>query len=419
MKKKTTTQQARLVRSVASTLLLTIGTMVFSETVKAVENCHPPGGGSSSDASHTPTGGNSPASPNKFPYPFTEAQFNQMFPKRNPAYTYAGLMTAYVAFKDFASAGDDTTNKQEFAAFLAHVAQETNGLALLEEPNKGDNCKPSAKYPCAPGKQYYGRGPLQITGNENYGVIGEALQLPLLQYPEVMKDQVTGWLTAIWFWMNQKGGGKTTPHDAMVNHSGFGETVRSINGTAECDGRKQQEVQSRGKYYQAITKILGVPAGDNLECGNSSAGQPQPGNQAGGGGSGNDLQFCVDENNRYRVTKGRSALQRSGSLEQYAGESARYSQEKKRAHAYVADHGFPQNHGAVGENMLPGWMGWSMNGKTMRQILSEGIKMMWDEGPGGGHYENMVSSNFNYVGCGIYVDPGTQQVTVSIDFGSK
>jgi hypothetical protein len=40
---------------------------------------------------------------------------------------------------------------------------------------------------------------------------------------------------------------------------------------------------------------------------------------------------------------------------------------------------------------------------------------MWAEGPGGGHYDNMASSRYTRLGCGIYVSPG-EAVWVVQDF---
>ena len=57
-----------------------------------------------------------------------------------------------------------------------------------------------------------------------------------------------------------------TPHNAMVNSAGFGETIRSINGSLECNGNNTAEMQDRVNLYQQFTGILGVPAGNNLTC---------------------------------------------------------------------------------------------------------------------------------------------------------
>jgi hypothetical protein len=57
-----------------------------------------------------------------------------------------------------------------------------------------------------------------------------------------------------------------TPHNAMVNGAGFGETIRSINGSIECNGGNPGQVQSRVDAYNRITGILGVSPGSNLYC---------------------------------------------------------------------------------------------------------------------------------------------------------
>src|SRR5439155_1590982 len=61
--------------------------------------------------------------------------FNQMFPNRNPFYTYSGLTAAMSAFPGFAKTGSDTVRKQEAAAFLANVNHETCRLVYIAEQN--------------------------------------------------------------------------------------------------------------------------------------------------------------------------------------------------------------------------------------------------------------------------------------------
>jgi hypothetical protein len=66
--------------------------------------------------------------------------------------------------------------------------------------------------------------------------------------------------------MTQTGPGTMTPHDAMANSRGFGETIRSINGSLECNGRNPAQVQSRVNAYQQFTGVIGVTPGGNLSC---------------------------------------------------------------------------------------------------------------------------------------------------------
>jgi len=201
----------------------------------------------------------------------SEAQFNQMFPSRNSFYTYSGLRTAMGAFPAFANTGSDTVRRQEAAAFLANVSHETGGLVHIVEQNEANYphyCDWSQPFGCPAGQAaYYGRGPIQLSWNFNYNAAGNALGLPLLTNPWlVQNDAAVAWKTALWYWMTQNGPGTMTGHTAMVNGHGFGQTIRSINGSLECDGGNPGQVQSRVTKYQQFTQLLGVSPGGNLYC---------------------------------------------------------------------------------------------------------------------------------------------------------
>ncbi|MFI0444029.1 glycoside hydrolase family 19 protein [Actinomadura sp. 6N118] len=201
----------------------------------------------------------------------SQAQFNQMFPSRNSFYSYSGLTSAMNAFPAFAKTGSDTVRKQEAAAFLANVNHETGGLVHIVEQNTSNYphyCDRSQPYGCPAGQAaYYGRGPIQLSWNFNYKAAGDTLGLNLLNDPWLVeRDAAVSWKTALWYWMTQSGPGTMSGHSAMVNGRGFGETIRSINGALECDGRNPATVQSRVNAYQRFTQILGVPPGGNLYC---------------------------------------------------------------------------------------------------------------------------------------------------------
>ncbi|WP_328770507.1 glycoside hydrolase family 19 protein [Streptomyces sp. NBC_00286] len=201
----------------------------------------------------------------------SEAQFSQMFPNRNSFYTYSGLVTALSAHPGFAATGSDTVRKQEAAAFLANAGHETGGLQHIVEQNTANYphyCDPNQSYGCPAGQDaYYGRGPIQLSWNYNYKAAGDALGIDLLNNPGlVQNDAAVAWKTALWYWNTQSGPGTTTPHDSMVNQAGFGQTIRSINGALECDGKNPAQVQSRVHSYQHFAHILGVAPGAGLSC---------------------------------------------------------------------------------------------------------------------------------------------------------
>ncbi|MBG0829732.1 chitinase [Planomonospora sp. ID67723] len=212
-----------------------------------------------------------PTNPPASGFVVSQAQFEQMFPNRNPFYTYSGLTAALSAYPAFAATGSDTVRKQEAAAFLANVSHETGGLVHIVEQNTANYphyCDAGRPYGCPAGQAaYYGRGPIQLSWNFNYKAAGDALGIDLLRNPWlVQNDSAVAWKTALWYWNTQTGPGTMTPHNAMVNGHGFGETIRSINGSLECGGRNPAQVQSRINAYQRFVQILGTTPGGNLSC---------------------------------------------------------------------------------------------------------------------------------------------------------
>jgi predicted chitinase len=214
-------------------------------------------------------GGTNPGNPGSFVV--SEAQFNQIFPGRNSFYSYSGLTAALSAYPGFANTGSDTVKKQEAAAFLANVNHETGGLVYIVEQNTANYphyCDYGQPYGCPAGQAaYYGRGPIQLSWNFNYKAAGDALGIDLLGNPwQVEQNSAVAWKTGLWYWNTQSGPGTMTPHNAMVNGRGFGETIRSINGSIECNGGNPAQVESRVAKYRQISSVLGVDPGANLYC---------------------------------------------------------------------------------------------------------------------------------------------------------
>ena len=201
----------------------------------------------------------------------SEAQFNQMFPNRNSFYTYSGLTAALSSYPAFANTGSDEVKKREAAAFLANVSHETGGLVHIKEVNEANYphyCDRNQPYGCPAGQAaYYGRGPIQLSWNFNYKAAGDALGIDLLNNPYLVEQNASvAWRTGLWYWNTQSGPGTMTPHNAIVDNRGFGETIRSINGSIECNGGNPAQVQSRIDKFTSFAQILGTTTGSNLYC---------------------------------------------------------------------------------------------------------------------------------------------------------
>ncbi|XVF65744.1 hypothetical protein PTKIN_Ptkin09bG0274500 [Pterospermum kingtungense] len=175
-------------------------------------------------------------------------------------YTRQAFLEALGSFPDFGKLSSDADSKREVAAFFAHATHETDHLCYTEEQDKSNSyCEDNSEYPCAPGKSYYGRGPLQLTGNVNYGQAGKALNnLDLLNNPDmVATDGVVSFKTSLWYWMNAV---------RPVFSNGFGATINAINGPRECGGKLPDKVEHRIGFYRDYCNQLGVDPGANLYC---------------------------------------------------------------------------------------------------------------------------------------------------------
>lgn len=227
------------------------------------------------------------------------AKWNELFPNRKNFYSFKNFVTAASLFPDFLAEADSTTQKRELAAFLANMAHETSGgmetspsgefkygLYFIKETNKslwaGYSDKTNTAYPPVKGKNYYGRGPVQLSWNYNYGQFSEAWygsKDTLLQHPEyLVTDPVLSFASALWFWMTPQfpkpschdvmaGNWKPTPDDIAKNRlPGFGATVNVINGGIECGKNDNENTKNRYGYYEYFCKFLQVSPGDNVKC---------------------------------------------------------------------------------------------------------------------------------------------------------
>jgi len=178
-------------------------------------------------------------------------------------YTYSDFITAANGFSGFGTTGTSDDEKREIAAFFANVAHETSSLCYIEERQKDDYCDSNnTQYPCAAGKQYYGRGPIQLSWNFNYGPAGSYLGVDLLNNPEtVAQDALIAWKTALWYWNVN-----SDCHSAITSGQGFGATIQAINGALECNGGNTDQVNDRVSYYTKYCSQFGVDPGSNLSC---------------------------------------------------------------------------------------------------------------------------------------------------------
>lgn len=204
----------------------------------------------------------------------TRAEFDQLFPERIAFYTYEGFVAAVRETPGFSAHGSDQSRRQEMAAFLAQISQESDQLRAQREyrrENWDGYCRADAPPGCAPGRQYYGRGPIQLSWNYQYKAAGDFLGIDLWNDPDrVARDATVAWRTALWYWMTKPGESSASAHMALRAGAGFGATTRAINGPIECDKPDDADAQRKQKrridFYKNASQQFGVPLLHPLGC---------------------------------------------------------------------------------------------------------------------------------------------------------
>ncbi|XP_022762969.1 endochitinase 1-like [Durio zibethinus] len=232
----------------------------------------------------------------------TREIFEKMLPYRNDPrchavgfYTYNAFIAAAKSYPAFATTGDDATRKREVAAFLGQTSHETTGGPGWDPPggpylwgycyNKevnppSDYCDwTNLEYPCASGQQYYGRGPIQLSWNYNYGPFGASVGQDLLQNPGRLLSNITlSYESAFWFWMTPQPP-KPSCHEVITGEwtpsardvaagrlPGYGVITNIINGGIECGKGWNAAGEDRIGFYKRYCDMLGVSYGEYLDC---------------------------------------------------------------------------------------------------------------------------------------------------------
>ncbi|MEJ2588152.1 MAG: chitinase [Deltaproteobacteria bacterium] len=278
----------------------------------------------------------------------TEDDFKTLFPHAGEGkpfsipdaadnlYSYENMLKGLDKKQEFAvflSQGDDTTKRLELAAILANWAQETTGGWatasdgytayglyyseevgvrgkeapdwMSEEDRKAENERicasfryydassdaarnylPTEEPSCPPISNgcFFGRGPIQLSWNANYGRFSEFIygdKMELLDDPdEIVKDGALAFASGFWFWTMYNDSEhirNETCHNVMVDHGvkGFGRTLNIINGGIECNHKLPKmeynkdigqynvdKTRRRADHFHRFADILGV--GDQL-----------------------------------------------------------------------------------------------------------------------------------------------------------
>lgn len=120
----------------------------------------------------------------------------------------------------------DINTPRRIQMFLAQVGHESGQLRYMEEIASGEayeGRKDLGNTTPGDGKKYKGRGLIQVTGKKNYTLASLALDLPLLEHPELLAEPENAARSAGWYWDNNN-------LNSLCDLGLFEQLTKRING---------------------------------------------------------------------------------------------------------------------------------------------------------------------------------------------
>lgn len=153
--------------------------------------------------------------------PVTKAQLQSIYREAKPSLIDQYLEPINQTLQRF-----DLNTPERQRMFLAQIGHESGQLRYTEELASGaayEGRKDLGNTQSGDGVKYKGRGLIQITGRSNYALCSLALDLPLLETPEILKQLPYCALSAGWFW-------NTNNLNSYCDKGDFYGLTKRING---------------------------------------------------------------------------------------------------------------------------------------------------------------------------------------------
>lgn len=154
--------------------------------------------------------------------------------------------------------GIDTPERQAmFIAQVLHESGEFRYLAelgndeYLEKYDTGQLAKNLGNTPedDGDGQKYKGRGLIQVTGLFNYRKCGQALQLPLIQNPELLEMPRHAVASACWYWQSKN----LNKHADLGGITACSIAINGKNKQGTANG-----IDARRDYWKRAKLALGI-----------------------------------------------------------------------------------------------------------------------------------------------------------------
>lgn len=239
--------------------------VVGQRTWDALEKGSSPGtggGGGGGDGTTTTGGGSSapdtpPTTPGGTDGPAPQAGSSITLAQLRAIFTQAPVkkLESYLPLLNSAMTESQINTKLRKSAFLAQVAHESLEFVYMKEQggrsyfmrmyditgNRPAKARELGNLNPGDGARYPGRGPIQLTGKNNYRACGKDLGLDLVNHPELVEQPAIAFRASAWFW-------KSHGINEAADKPDFKRVTRIINGGTN-------GYEDRLKYYN---RALGV-----------------------------------------------------------------------------------------------------------------------------------------------------------------
>ena len=177
---------------------------------------------------------------------FSEQHLAEIMPNLN-----AGRRASFFPFLISAMREFEVTTPLRQAAFLAQLAHESGQFRFMEEiwgptpaQRRYEGRRDLGNVQPGDGFRYKGRGPIQITGRDNYKRYGDMLGIDLVNNPALAATPEVGFRTAGLYWQRNN-------CNALADGQQFIAITRRINGG-------KNGLNDRLRYYDRAKRALGI-----------------------------------------------------------------------------------------------------------------------------------------------------------------
>lgn len=180
----------------------------------------------------------------------TQEQFRKIFPR-----CAASRVAQYLNFLNAAMRECGIVSRRRAAAFCAQVGHESMDFKYMEEIASGaayEGRRDLGNTQPGDGRRFKGRGPIQTTGRTNYTQAARALDLPLLDEPQLLAQPQHGFRASAFWWKANKCNAladQLTGVGDARDLQRFDKITRRVNG-----GYNHRE--ERQRRYVAALRVL-------------------------------------------------------------------------------------------------------------------------------------------------------------------